>query len=336
MSLYPWLKPVLQQWQQQRGRLHHAWLLQGAAGIGKGALARAMAAALLCESVQADGGACGVCTGCHLYALGHHPDLRILQPPQEEDEKDKDKLRRRQPIIAIEQVRELADFIGLTSHRGQYRVVIVEPAEALNTAAANALLKTLEEPPANTVFLLVCHQPGRLLPTVRSRCRRLLVPMPSAAEACAWLQQQGLQEPDAWLALSGGAPLAALDAREDAQAEWRSGLLDALRVPQSLEVTALARRLEKAGPALLWPLLARWVHDLALCHSGSAPRYFPREATVLAGLAKRLDLFALLRYERFLSSEVPLLHHPLQARLVLEQWFAEYRGVFRRAQESVK
>lgn len=329
---YPWLHSVLHQWQQQRQRLHHAWLLQGAPGIGKGALARAMAGAMLCEDPQADGSACGRCTGCHLYSLGHHPDIRVLQPPPEEDEKGK----RKQPIISIDQVRELADFVGLSSHRGGWRVIIVEPADAMNTAASNALLKTLEEPPPNTLFILLSHQPGRLLPTVRSRCRRLLLPLPPAAEASAWLEQQGLEDAQAWLAQTGGAPLAALAAREDARAVWRTTVLDALRAPQQMDVPALARQLEKSGLATLWPMLTRWVHDLALCHSGAAARYFPREQGRLDELAKRADLFALLRYERFLGSEAPLLHHPLQPRLVLEQWFAEYRGVFRRAQESVK
>lgn len=332
MKPYPWLAPVLQGWQAQRERMHHAWLLQGMPGIGKGVLARAMAGALLCESPDAQGAACAQCTGCHLYSLGHHPDVRILQPPPEEDEKGK----RKQQIIGIDQVRELADFIGLSSHRGCYRVVIVEPADAMNAAAANALLKTLEEPPANTVFLLVTHQAGRLLPTIRSRCRSLMVAAPDPQLASAWLQEQGLPEPLAWLAYTGGAPLAALGARDDGAAEWRGALIEALRVPQGADALGLARRLEKTGLAPIWAVLARWVHDLALCQAGGPPRYFPLEAAALSELAKRVDLFALLRYEDSLGSDYGLLQHPLQARLVMEQWFAEYRGVFRRSQESVK
>lgn len=331
MTLVPWLEPVLADWRRQRTRLHHAWLLQGPPGIGKGQLAQAMAASLLCET-PVDGAACGHCQGCHLFALGHHPDLRVLQPPPEEDEKGK----RKQPIINIEQVRELADFIGLSAHRGGYRVIIVEPAEALNSAAANALLKTLEEPPPATVFLLVSHQPGRLLATIRSRCRSLPLPAPAHEVAVNWLQQQGLKDPVAWLAYTGGAPLAALAAREDAQAEWRSELLAALRGPQTVDALGLARKLEKAGVAPIWAMLSRWIHDLALCQAGAGPRFFPLEAAALSALAKKVDLFALLDYERGLGRDYPLLHHPLQARLVLEQWLGNYRGVFRRPQESVK
>lgn len=326
MPIYPWLEPTLQQWQQNRTRLHHAWILQGMPGIGKGQLARAMAAALLCEEPDAQGGACGVCTGCHLFELGHHPDFRVLQPPPEEDEKGKRKL----PIIAIEQVRELADFIGLTAHRGAYRVVLVEPAEALNAAAANALLKTLEEPPEKTLFLLVSHQPSRLLPTIKSRCRSLAVPPPSLEVATAWLKAKGVKDPAQSLAFVGGAPLAALELGEEGQAEWRGELIGALRAPQSLDVMALARKLEKSGMNAVWAILSRWVHDLALCSAQSPLRYFPQETNSLTGLVKRMDLFALLSYEQRLGRDYKLLNHPLQARLVLEQWFSDYRGLFRR------
>lgn len=328
-TLYPWLEPVMSEWLAGRDRLHHAWLVQGMPGIGKLALARAMAGALLCEEPLPDGRACGRCQGCHLYALGHHPDVRTLQPPEEDDSG-----KRRQPIINIDQVRELADFVGLTSHRGRYRIIIVAPAEALNAAAANALLKTLEEPPPATVFLLVSHQSGRLLPTIRSRCRALPVPRPDAAAAAAWLQEQGLEEGQAWLAYTGGAPLAALAARDEARADWRRPLQEALKSPQSIDAPGLARQLEKTGPPAVWEVLVRWVHDLALVQAGAAPNYFPLEAAAMNALAKRADLFALLRYERSLGADFPLLHHPLQARLVLEQWFADYRGAFRRAQES--
>ena len=326
VMLFPWLLPTLQQWQQNRSRLHHAWILQGMPGIGKGQLARAMAASLLCETPSAQGEACGVCSSCHLYQLGHHPDFRVLQPPPEEDEKGKRKL----PIIAIEQVRELADFIGLTAHRGGYRVVLVEPAEALNPAAANALLKTLEEPPENTVFLLVSHQPSRLLPTIKSRCRDLAVPPPSIEVATAWLKEKGIKDPAASLAFAGGAPLAALSLIEETQAEWREELLAALRSPSQCDVMTLARRLEKSGLTAIWAILARWVHDLALCGVESPLRYFPQEAKSITTLAKRMDLFALLSYEQRLGQDYKLINHPLQARLVLEQWFADYRGLFRR------
>src|SRR5690606_37088601 len=111
--------------------------------------------------------------------------------------------------IRIEQVRQLGDWINVSTHRSGKRVVLLYPAEALNGASANALLKTLEEPPAETVFLLVSHAPDSLLPTIVSRCHRFSLAIPPAHPALAWLTEQGVADGAAWLAEQGGAPLRA-------------------------------------------------------------------------------------------------------------------------------
>ena len=197
----PWHRNTLQQlWQQhQDGRLPHALLLCGHAGIGKERLARAFAESVMCQQPKA-GMACGLCQGCRLAAAGSHPDMAMLAP--EEGSK----------AIKIDQVRELVEFCARTPQFGGYRVVVVFPAEAMNRNAQNALLKTLEEPGSNTLLLLVSHQPGRLLPTVRSRCQQRLLPLPAHAEGLAWLNEQVGQgeRAEALLALTGGAPLQAL------------------------------------------------------------------------------------------------------------------------------
>ena len=312
MSLMPWLETPLDSWLAGRERLHHAWLLTGVPGIGKAVLAREMARSLLCEAPMANGRACGHCAACHWFDLGHHPDFRQLQPPVEENDKGKRKL----PVINIEAVRELADFMGLTSHRGGRRVVLIDPADALNVAAANGLLKTLEEPPANTVFLLVTQRLGALLPTVRSRCRQYAVPAPTPEQALQWMEENGHRAAAEELAFAGGAPLAALEAFDEENAQPRLALLSLLAEPKRLDPLAEGRRLEKGGLEPVWMILTRWLADLAQVAAGGKPHYFPAQEISLTKLAKAVDLLTLFEYYRRLVGERGLLHHPLQAKLM--------------------
>ena len=172
-DVYPWQQSL---WQQLAGRSQHAhaYLLHGPAGIGKRALAERLMARLLCLSPSGLD-ACGSCKSCHLLAAGTHPDNFVLEP----EEADKP--------IKVDQVRELVDFVVQTAQLGGRKVVLLEPAEAMNLNAANALLKSLEEPSGNTVLLLISHQPSRLLPTIKSRCVQQACPLPSEAMSLAWL-----------------------------------------------------------------------------------------------------------------------------------------------------
>lgn len=154
------------------GTLHHAWLLCGARGVGKAAFARAAATRVLAEAAGPPVELAGLATPddhpvARLIAAGSHPDLRILE--RLENPKTGTLSRN----ISVEQVRGLGDLLGATPFLSAWRAVVIDSADDLEPSAANALLKMLEEPPANCVFLLVCHAAGRLLPTIRSRCRRL-------------------------------------------------------------------------------------------------------------------------------------------------------------------
>ncbi|MCB1745657.1 MAG: DNA polymerase III subunit delta' [Gammaproteobacteria bacterium] len=173
---YPWLDTT---WQRlasaaTNDRLGHAYLLEGRPGLGKFALAEAFATHVLCEQ-PAGGAACGHCRSCRLIEGGLHPDRRLVLP--EEDRKS----------IVVDQVRELIDFYALKPHYGRRKVAIIHPAEAMGTAAANALLKVLEEPPAGALLLLVAHRAGQLPATIRSRCQHLRIETPGWTEALAWL-----------------------------------------------------------------------------------------------------------------------------------------------------
>lgn len=201
------------------GRLPHALLLHGVPGVGKLALAERFAQLLVCEGRAQALDPCGKCDGCRWFLAGSHPDIRYLEPESmgrfsaaaEEGEEPKVKEGKPSNQIKIEQARALGDFVHVVSHRGGQRVAIIHPAEDMNIATANSLLKNLEEPPAGAVFLLVSHRPARLLPTIRSRCVSVPVPLPDSKAAAAWLGAQGLKNPERWLAYAGGAPQRALD-----------------------------------------------------------------------------------------------------------------------------
>jgi DNA polymerase III subunit delta' len=247
-----WHRDLLAELMQQAAeqRLPHALVLSGPAGIGKLRLARAFLEALLCQQPQA-GLACGRCQSCHLAAAGSHPDLALLMP----EEKSK--------VIKIDQVRDLVSFFSKTAQYGGRRVALLTPAESMNRNAQNALLKTLEEPGAGAFLLLLCDQPSRLLPTVRSRCQQRQLGVPEQSVAQAWLAEQTGNDNSAraLLAAAGGAPLKAL-AME--QAEWfaeRDRLLGQFvavlegRVPVSIA----AQTLLKHDPLPLLEALHGWL-----------------------------------------------------------------------------
>jgi len=237
--------------------------------------------------------------------------------------------------IKIDTVRDLTRWALLTSHRGIAKVAIVDPAEALNIGAANALLKTLEEPPPSTYFILVSNHPGRVAPTLRSRCLRLAAPCPPQQEAVAWLASQGVANAQAVLAQAGGAPLAALRLAEPAWQEERAVWLAALAKPAALPAVALASRVDAGAKderrdrltlAIDW--LAAWTADLARVAAGGAPAHNPDFAQALASLAPSVAQPALFRYHRSLGEQRALVTHPLQPRLVVESLLLGYRELF--------
>ena len=233
------------------GRLGHALLLSGAAGVGKRSFARRLAASLLCESALSEGQACGVCRGCTQILADTHPNLTWLT--REFNEKtDKEKRD-----ISMDQLRTMMDRLALSSHYGRARVVVIDPVDALNTSGINAVLKTVEEPPQGLYLLLLSERPMALAPTLRSRCQRLNFSVPDAAEALAWLQPQVPgQDMVSALRDSGGAPLAVLAARE-------SGLLDQRRLWREALFAVADRRQDPlvAAASVTKETVAEWLRN---------------------------------------------------------------------------
>ncbi len=350
-ALYPWQQRDWSQLQHMRERLPHAILLHGPEGIGKVAFAHAFAASLLCETPQASGEACGSCPSCGWFAQYSHPDFRRLRPDALEAEEALDsadaeggadegggsgagsgkKSSGKAPSkdIRIEQVRSLASFMNVSTHRSGLRIVLLYPAEALNAPSANALLKTLEEPPPSTLFLLVTHRIDRLLPTILSRCRQFAMAAPDPAAALTWLKAEGVSDADRWLAEQGGAPLAARDAAQGDSAAERDELLRLLARPDRALALVVAERLQKAPLAQLVAWLQRWLYDMASLQLGGRVRYFPHHRQSLNALVSRVPVEQLQQALRDAGARRAVADHPLSARLFIEDMLLAYTGLFR-------
>lgn len=309
-------------------QLPHALILHGARGIGKGALAAHIAQFLLCSAPTESGG-CGTCAGCIWLAAGTHPDFSFLRLQDERDTDKADAAGSKKPKkkIPIEAVRAVLETLALTAHRVR-RVILIEPAEALTRDAANALLKTLEEPPAEVVFILVSHRPGLLLATLRSRCRLIAVPSPSAHQARTWLAQHKVTDALARLSRNAGAPLLALAEMTDTLEPLRIELIENLARGARFGPIALAERIAKAPPAEVLRWLQYWTHDLMTQKIAGMCRYNSDRAAQLAALAKQIPIEALLNFQRGITEAAWLVEHPLNTQLYFEQQLIAYAELF--------
>jgi DNA polymerase-3 subunit delta' len=200
----PWLGPIWQRLgsQIQENRLGHALLFLGQEGLGKRVMLREFSQKLLCldSSSDTNSGPCGQCASCHLFIAGSHPDLFMVEPSEPGKQ------------IKIDQIRKVTEFVNTTPQRGNHKVVLLGPAEAMNISASNALLKSLEEPSSKTTLLLYSHQPSSLLATIKSRCQLYSVTTPPWQQAFNWLEQNSQQTNlESALRLAKGAPLKAID-----------------------------------------------------------------------------------------------------------------------------
>jgi len=319
MTPLPW---QLATWQQlhgrmRDGRLPHALLLYGVPGTGKLLLARNFARLALCRAPQ-DGLACGTCPACTQFAAGSHPDFHFVGIPEDKT------------IISVAQLRELINALGLTSQHGGRRVAIIEPADAMNTAAANALLKTLEEPGADTLLLLVTSRPARLPATIRSRCQLVRMLPPARESAVAWLGSQA-PRPD-WpvlLGVAGGGPLAALQLADSPQAGKRLDMYQTLaevRAGQRNPLTfAKEWSAKDADFVLTLRLFQCWVMDLIMLKSGTEAGIVNRDALpLLQTTAQGLHLRGLHGLLNRLNDAVAVAATSVNRQLLLESLLVDW------------
>ncbi len=306
---------------RRRDRLPHALLLSGPRGLGKRAFGEALAAALLCSAPESSGHACGRCRSCRLLAAGTHPDFHCIEPEAPD-----------RPI-RIEAIRDLCDETVLSVGGGR-RVFLLVPAESMGTAAANALLKTLEEPPAGIHLLLVSHRPEHLPVTIRSRCNPVPFRLPSPGPAIRWLVgEEGVdaERAELALALSGGGPLAARELLREGDLEAALGRLeDLVGVAQGgRSPVAVAEAWQDQAPAeVLLREMAGWLTALVRAHAGASGALESR----LAGVAviRSAELHLLL--DKVLEAQRRLVHNP-NPRLLLETLLVDWRRLARRDRE---
>ncbi|NBW00321.1 MAG: hypothetical protein EBR85_01160 [Betaproteobacteria bacterium] len=295
-----------------------ALMLIGPSGIGKTGFGREIAAALLCESpLIEDRSACGVCRSCQWMLTGQHPDFRWVQPDAlaaelgnpEESAEDLGSAestevgageKKKSQEIRIEQIRSLSGFANVGAHRGGLRVVLVNPANRMNYAAANALLKTLEEPTENLMFILVADGLRGIPPTILSRCRRLRLPI-------------------------SDDEVARIQLENNESAQW---LLEVITA-ESVDPLRWAERAGKSSPADVLDFLQRWMNDVARVRLGVAPRHFIDHHQALQAHAQRLR-----SPQRFssgmadLQRQRALAEHPLNPRLFFETIFERLQRAY--------
>lgn len=316
--------------QTNSNTLAHAYLLNGNEGVGKRAFVRELSAYLLCgnafKNSVSDSQACGQCKQCRLVKSESHPDYKFISP-----EGDGGKIK-------VDQVRQLVDFFSQSSQQGGRKIAVIEPAEALNLNAANALLKTLEEPSQNSVVILVSHKPGMLLPTIRSRCQVVDFAMPSAEKSLEWLAQKGSEfgidiknnanDIKEILALADSAPLKALKyIEENALSEYKR-MLEELASFLKNEVisSSLASRWNDDISELRLAWMMKWVEQILknkftgeIDTANSSQKMF----TYLSEKASNSELFdlydqCLKQFQLFLGVSNP--NKVLSFELLLHKW----------------
>lgn len=327
--LPPWIAAQRRQLLAQRG---HAWLLHGPSGLGQYELALELVRAWLCEAPDAQSGAaCAACSSCHAIAVRTHADLCVLMPEQQmlalgwpladkaQAEID-EKKRKPSREIRVDALRAALEFAQRTDARGRGKAVLVYPAEDMNHISANALLKTLEEPPGALRFVLASQAAQRLLPTIRSRCLAHAMVWPTAAQTLDWLQAQGIA-PDAAAACAraaGGRPADALLLARSGSAHqaWCA-------LPQAM-ARGDAAALGAWPPAQALDALQKLCHDLLATRVGAAPRYF-----AAADLPPAPPLARLARWSHSLLQAARSAEHPFNTGLMLEALAAQARSALR-------
>ena len=339
-GIYPWHKKNWQTLQGMGNKIPHALLLHGPEGTGIVDFANSFAKSLLCEHRKEEGGACGKCQSCHWFDQESHPDFRKLFPESFDNDQgsdaikseDTDSKKSKSPSkkIPIEAVRQLNGYVNITTHRGGLRIMLIYPVESMTQEASNALLKILEEPPENSLFLLVSSHIGSLLPTILSRCAKLAFPLPTQMESLEWLKEHLVDEAERWLAEQGGAPLLAKEAAEQKLNVVEHTLfLQQLCSLSDKSLLKTAEQLQKVPvrQIILW--FQRWLYDLLSQSLTGCIRYYPAQSEIIRKLSGKASLGKLLEVIKQTTERKRRADHPLVQRLVMEDMLFEYNQIFK-------
>ncbi len=345
-NIYSWQQEI---WQRltQNAKLQfrcHALLLKGQQGIGKFEFARHLAKTLLCVEPTDTNNvnyACNVCQSCGWFEHDGHPNYYQILPEAlsglaNETAETADSVEAAgKPInakskkktsqqISIDQIRKLTDFVYMSGHQSGYKIILIYPSEMMNHAAANALLKKLEEPPEQVLFILVAHHPQHLLPTILSRCQQITMPAPDIATSMDWLKKRSVNDPQVCLSAAGLAPLAALHFGESELFVPHEQFVQQISVPSQLNPIALANTMQQFDLSTIISWLQKWCYDLVSYQTSGKIRYYRYQQIAIKSLAEQVDVQTCIAYSRALYTHQQLSHHPLNARLFLEEVLVSY------------
>lgn len=335
--IYHWHKELWCRLTEQFGRLPHAMLLSGPAGSGKKDFAQCLSKRLLCETASGSAEACGTCPSCNWFSTGNHPDFRLVEPvgddPEEAGNETGLEQKKKSEQIRINQIRALDGFLGIGTHRQGARVIVIQPAEAMNQATANALLKMLEEPSHNTLFLLITNNRRRLLPTILSRCQTIFFSKPAPQQAMDWLRESGIPHAEELLLHAGGMPL--LAAEESSNWDLLNAFFRDLDELEFFGPVAIAGRWEtwlkenKNGESAIdkrtlvtW--MQKWVFDLVAMKLCGLTFFHIRRVQEVRHAATRASVTALISCYNELLQIKAIAQHPLNPRLYLEDMLTRY------------
>lgn len=368
-SIAPWLEPI---WNAiDLGSLPNAVLIHGQSGIGKFQFSIELAKALLCEDRSNQAKPCNHCEACHWFSSGNHPDFIALVPEthrkllphgemdvdvdapkktkKSQDDSDGDSGdKKEKKNISIEETRSAIEGLSIGSHRGGNRVILIYPLEMLRSDAANTLLKSLEEPPSNTIFILLADRLDRVLPTIRSRCRLIAAPRPDRQTGLQWLEEQVKAIPELKIKSAdvesiydeqGGAPYVVLESliarhHQDDKDELSIAiaasrhLLQSLAQGSNIQWLDAAEKIQKAKYSVILATMQRWISDLQSVTQSGYPRFYPKHEAQMRTLAAQIRLPKLLRLWKALTLARRHENHPLATRIQLEALLSQYQQVF--------
>ena len=324
-QIYPWLKDA---WIaiHNNAKLPHALIFKGKDGIGKHDFAMTFAKSYLCQSPLDNYLPCEICSSCHWFPESH-PDFKHIAPVESEDDESYKRKTIRKKNIVIDLIRELSEYLELSAHQEKgKRIVLIEPADALNQAASNALLKILEEPPENTLFILVTSQAQKLIATIRSRCQLLDFRGPSLEEAREFLTVEKITYDESLLSFTGGSPFNAIKELEN-QSE-RDVITQLLAQGHHIDVTKVNYGILTQGLDWTVNMIQKWTFDLLLSFHTQQSYYFKKEEVRIHSQAKQLNLDALLTFTNELNELKKIASHPLNQELQLQNIFIKFKQIF--------
>ena len=343
----PWLKSTFNLLSEEN-KVPNSLLISGPKGIGKLSLGLHLANFLLCEGINKP---CAVCNACRWFRAGNHPDfigvfpedLQFLLPQhtssltihQKESTSNIDD-KKLSKFIKIDQIRESISNLNLGSYRAGKRVLLIYPVESMQIAAANSLLKSLEEPPQNSHFILITHQLDQVIPTIRSRCRLVNIPKPSLEAGVNWIlkfnptNKFSINEITQLVKESGGAPFRALEKIKNGNIIEGSGaILHTLAQGKHIDIVSCASNFSKFAINDFINILQIWIFDLQLLKQTGTVYYHKDMTSYLENLSPRFDLSSLMHFSKSVLKARNLASHPLAIKLQIESLLIQYTQIFK-------